>query len=702
MYDASRPFGAIGRTLAVLLLTTSVGQAAGLLTPSDGSLPALSIRDHQVDVLVQDGYAVTTVEQVFRNPHARDLEATYSFPVPEQGTVAELTVWIDGQPVTGEVLPKEHAEEVYQSERAAGRDAGIAVKDAYRTFDIRVAPVRAGQDTRVRFVYLQPIGIDHGIGRYVYPLEEGGVDEAKLAFWTASTEVQDRFRFDLRLRSGYPVEAVRMPNASDARIAKLDAQRWDLHLSNADLDAVADGDSDEPTRSTESGVPGAATQPYRLDKDLVVYWRLAQDLPGSLDLVTYKPDPAGRGTFLLTITPGDDLQPISQGADWVFVLDLSGSMQGKYGTLAEGVRQALGKLRPDDRFRIVTFNNSARELTRDYVPATAESVREWADRVAAEQPNGGTDLYSGLKLGLDRVDADRSSGIVLVTDGVANVGETEQRHFLRLIEQKDVRLFTFIMGNSANRPLLEALTQASDGFARSVSNADDIVGEILAASSKLTHAALHGIRLEIDGVRVTDLTPTRPGSLYRGQQLMFLGHYWGDGEASLTLSGRLSGAETQYLGRFAFPAQSTDNPELERLWAYDRIREMEREIENFGPDADMEDAVRDLGVAYGLVTDRTSMVVLREEVFEQLGIERLNATRSDLERAAREQRTQQAPTSPRVDQAEPMFTGNRATHAGGGSGGGAGALSLWEVALMLLGVAAILLIRARAGRRSAA
>ncbi len=128
-------------------------------------------------------------------------------------------------------MPKERAEEVYQSERAAGRDADIAVKDAYRTFDIRVAPVRAGQDTRVRFVYLQPIGIDHGIGRYVYPLEEGGVDETKLAFWTASTEVQDRFRFDLHLRSGYPIDAMRMPNASDARIEKLDAQRWDLHLS---------------------------------------------------------------------------------------------------------------------------------------------------------------------------------------------------------------------------------------------------------------------------------------------------------------------------------------------------------------------------------------------------------------------------------------------------------------------------------------
>jgi Ca-activated chloride channel family protein len=248
-----------------------------------------------------------------------------------------------------------------------------------------------------------------------------------------------------------------MPNANGALVHKLDEQRWDLSLRSGLSDESVEG---APTDPFSTG------QAYRLDQDLVVYWCLAQDLPGSLDLVTYKPDPAGRGTFMLTLTPGDDLQPISQGTDWIFVLDLPGSMQGKYGTLAEGVRQALGKLRPDDRFRIMTFNNGARELTRGYEPATRNAASQWAERVAAEQPNGGTNLYAGLKLALDRIDADRTSGILLVTDGVANVGETEQRNFLRLLEKKDVRLSTFIMGNSANRPLLEALTQASDGFAR--------------------------------------------------------------------------------------------------------------------------------------------------------------------------------------------------------------------------------------------
>jgi len=100
--------------LGALLAAPAPTPAAGLLTPADGSLPALEIRSHDVDVLIQDGYAVTTVEQQFHNPNDRDLEAVYSFPVPEQGSVAEFTVWIDGKPVTGEVLEKQQARAVYE------------------------------------------------------------------------------------------------------------------------------------------------------------------------------------------------------------------------------------------------------------------------------------------------------------------------------------------------------------------------------------------------------------------------------------------------------------------------------------------------------------------------------------------------------------------------------------------------------------
>ena len=49
-----------GLILVTLSLFAGFTQAAGLLTPGDGSLPVLEIRDHQVNVVIEDGYAITT------------------------------------------------------------------------------------------------------------------------------------------------------------------------------------------------------------------------------------------------------------------------------------------------------------------------------------------------------------------------------------------------------------------------------------------------------------------------------------------------------------------------------------------------------------------------------------------------------------------------------------------------------------------
>ncbi len=664
-----------------LALLAGPGGAAGLLTPTDGSLPPLQIRDHQVRVVIEDGYAVTTVEQVFHNPHDRDLEALYSFPLPEKASLAELTLWIDGQPVVGEVLERQQARRLYEEEKAAGRDAGITEKDDYKTFETRVSPVRAGQDTRLRLVYIQPARVDTGMGRYVYPLEEGGVDEQKLAFWTANDKVCGHFSFEVLIRSAYPVEAVRLPNQPGAAVSRLGEGEWRIHLEQGGAAGEAEG-----------GNSPAAAPAFVLDQDLVVYWRHQAGLPASLDLVAYKAEGAERGTYMLVLTPGDDLQPITGGRDWVFVLDISGSMQGKYATLADAVQRSLKRMRPEDRFRIVLFNSSARELTRGYVSATPENVAAWGRKVAAIQPEQGTNLYAGLEKALASLDADRTSAVVLVTDGVANLGETRQRRFIELLRRKDVRLFTLIMGNSANRPLLEVMTRESNGFAISLSNSDDVVGRLLEAMSKAGHQALHGVSLKITGVKTADQTPRKIGSLYRGQQLVVFGHYWGDGPAEVRLEGRISGQPVSYQTRFDFPAVAEENPEVERLWAYAAIEDMMEDIHDFGEKADLRQAVVDLGVEYGLVTDYTAMVVVAEDIFDSHGIERRNLRRVQRERQAQAQRLNRAPRSRRVDTAQPMYSTPRASHSGGG------ALDGWSL-LMLLPLVVLMLASRR--RRAA-
>jgi Ca-activated chloride channel family protein len=223
-----------------------------------------------------------------------------------------------------------------------------------------------------------------------------------------------------------------------------------------------------------------------------------------------------------------------------------------------------------------------------------------------------------------------------------------------------------------------------------ISSSDDIVGQLLAATSRVTHEALHGVKIKIGGIKTADLTPGQIGSLYRGQQLVVFGHYWGDGMADVRLTGRISGEDKLYQTRFAFPAVATDNPEIERLWAYARVEEALQEINDFGEDADLKQAIVDLGVEYGLVTDYTAMVVVRDEVFDAHGIKRSNKTRLALEEAARQQRAQRPAMSRRVDSQQPMYSSSRASHSGGG------ALDAWTL-LLFLPLVWLTLRRRRAG-----
>ena len=177
------------------------------------------------------------------------------------------------------------------------------------------------------------------------------------------------------------------------------------------------------------------------------------------------------------------------------------------------------------------------------------------------------------------------------------------------------------------------------------------------------------------------MQPARIGSLYRGEQLVLLGHYFGDGIADVSLSGQVAGAPVRYHTRFAFPATSDENPELERLWAYRQIEDLQTQLDLFGEDRDIETAIRDIAVEYGLLTDWTSMIVVRDDIFEALGIERRNRDRVADERAAREQRSGQGPANRRVDQNQPMFSQPRPS-----SGGGAIGLEL--IALLALAIPA--------------
>ncbi len=603
--------------------TTAAAMAAGTLTPSGTGQKPADIVGHDVRVVIDNGFAMTEVTQRFRNPNPETVEAIYSFPVPKSASLSEVSVRIGERTINGEVVAKEEAKRIYGEEKEKGKNAALAEKDGYFDFRFAIANLKPQEVAEIRFVYYQPLEADTGVVRYVYPLEEGNTqDSAAAGFWSGNSRVENKATLRMTVKSAWPLAAVRTPDrrpVSEKAALETGTGEFEYELGS------------------------------ELGKDFVFYYQLAE-LPGRLEIVPFRRE-GKTGTFMLVLTPGIDLRRLENGADYVFVLDVSGSMDGnKIRTLCDGVARCLGTMNPNDRFRIVTFNQTARELTGGWVAATPENARDWCTRVGKLQATGSTNLDDGIRAALRNIDDDRVTSLVLVTDGVTNTGEVRPEAFAKLMREKDIRVFGFLIGNSANWPLMRTICNASGGFYAGVSNSDDIIGQLALAKGKIVCEAMHDVSISVKGNGTVELNQPERKKLYRGQQFVTFGRYTAAGDAEFVMKTKISGREETYRCRVRLPETDAANPELERLWALDRIERIE-DRKNSGelPETEAQAAIRQLGIDFQLVTDETSMLVLSDDAFREYGIERRNAERSNAEHVAQSARAQAPAVNYRAD-----------------------------------------------------
>ena len=152
-----------------------------------------------------NGIVVTEVKQVFRNTESRQVEALYTFPVPEGASVADFTMWIGGREMVGEVVEKERAREIYNSYKPRRQDPGLLEQTDFKTLEMRIFPIGPGAAQRVRIAYYQELDFDNDWATYVYPLMTASRKDI-------DTRTRGRFGLNLDVTSEVPVTAVESPS----------------------------------------------------------------------------------------------------------------------------------------------------------------------------------------------------------------------------------------------------------------------------------------------------------------------------------------------------------------------------------------------------------------------------------------------------------------------------------------------------------
>ncbi|MCL4254611.1 MAG: von Willebrand factor type A domain-containing protein [Anaerolineae bacterium] len=154
----------------------------------------------------------------------------------------------------------------------------------------------------------------------------------------------------------------------------------------------------------------------------------------------------------------------------IFVIDVSGSMasENRLGLVKKSLGLLLNELRDDDRVAIVVYSNNSRVVLQ---PTPASDKFFIGLAIDNLQPEGSTNAEAGLKLGYELAQSATLEGenvrVVLLSDGVANVGNTGPDSILRTIREgvnMGITLSTigFGMGNY-NDALMEQLANDGNG-----------------------------------------------------------------------------------------------------------------------------------------------------------------------------------------------------------------------------------------------
>jgi Ca-activated chloride channel homolog len=577
--------------------------AAGQLVADGGLGGVLETKEHDVRVVINNGVAVTEVDQVFVNKEDRIVEALYTFPVPKNASVANFSMWINGKEMIGEVVEKERARQIYNSYKEVKRDPGLLEQVDYKRFEMRIFPIPARGEQRVRVTYYQELEVDHDWATYVYPLattaDNGRIDE----------RTTGRFSFSLEAKSEVPIVAMESPShEADFVIAKHDPS-----YSQASLE-VDGGD---------------------LGRDVVLAYHLERPQSG-VDLITSK-QAGDDGYFMMTITAGKELEKQEAGMDYVFVLDVSGSMamDGKLGTSRRSIESFIEALGPEDRLEVMTFNLQPNLLFGELKPADEAGHKAATEFLASQQARGGTILKPALQTAYKYRDADRQLNVVLLSDGITE--PTEHRQLLDLIDSRPAgsRVFTIGVGNEVNRPLLEQLARESGGLAAFLSAGDDFDRQAKAFRRKLTRPAMSQLNLQFAGAEVYDVEPQQLPDLYHGSPVRIFGRYRGDGALSATLNAEVLGKPVEEKFDVELPKSDDTNPEIERAWASHRVHRLMDEDRRSGSIGAMREPIVRLCEDYSIVSEYASFIVLENDAeYQRWKIEQKNVARMGRDRAA--------------------------------------------------------------------
>lgn len=548
-----------------------------------------ALESTRVSVRIAGVIADVNVQQRYRNGGDVPLLTRYVFPASTRAAVHGLTLQVGDKRVRAQIRERQAAAREFERAAASGKTASLLEEARPNVFSMAVANVLPGDQVTVELRYSELLVARDGRYELVYPTVVGpryvrATRESELTtgpYMVQGDSPDSTFDLEVELDGSVPLaELQSLSHKLDVRYAG--ASRAQVRLARG--------------------------QGYAGNRDFVLHYRLTAEQAQS-GLLLY--EGARENYFLLMLQPPARVPTAAlPPREYVFVLDVSGSMQGfPLDTAKRLLAELVAGLRPADSFNVLLFSGQSRLFSERSLPATKANLQRALALVDDQNAGGGTELEAALErvLSLPR-SLDTSRSVVVVTDGYI----AHEQGAFELIEKNlgHTNVFAFGIGSSVNRYLIEGVARTGRGEPFVVTQPEEAAAAAQRFRKYIERPVLTNVRVRFQGFDAYDVEPATQPDLFADRPIVVSGKWRGARRGSIELSARgVAGPFARTLQLAEIPSGS--HAALPQLWARERIARLsDFAIE---PGAN-EREITALGLSHSLLTPYTSFVAVLEQV----------------------------------------------------------------------------------------
>jgi Ca-activated chloride channel family protein len=526
----------------------------------------------KVEAILRGLCSEILMSQNYRNLEDRNIEAVYTFPLPLDAVLLELTLELNGKIMRGVVSVKEEAEQRYEAAIESGDTAVLLQQVELGIYSVSVGNILPGERAVIRYRYSQ---LHHWRGdslRFQLPTTIAPRYGDPLAIGMAMHEVPEH---SLSVDHGFALEL-----------------RIEGGLAEADFECPSHpiGISQEKNARVFRLAGGAGL----MDRDFVLILKETSQVKPQGYWAPDKDDYVALASFH-PCYPGE---PSVQPKVVKLVVDCSASMSGDSMSQAKvavkGILDSLGK---DDLFNITTFGSRHYLLFTKPKPADRHNLQVARAYIKKMDANmGGTEIGAALQATYKAcASREESADILLITDGEI----WNQTEIIQEAKWSRHRIFSVGVGSAV-----------SEGFVREVANVTGGASELVSPRENMAVHIVHHFQ-RIDQPHITTIEVEWPEEIQYQSPEVIQGIYSGD---TVHLFARLNAKPSgQVVLRVSYE-DGTQAEDIVELLPTDEASGFQAELPRLAAHARLvsidSKVAQKMAVEYQLVTEQTSCVLV--------------------------------------------------------------------------------------------